>query len=1161
MKKYRAALIPVFLTILVILTIAPAPYHDIASKAEDTLPTSTVYVTHDLKNFIVALPQGGYVSLSVYNASDPLNQIGSMSKKYKIKLVDYVLTHILVQASNNLTTLAILDRDGKELFILKFDNQNKSYELKNKISGVEFFSLSPSGDKVVFYSNNSLWVWETQSHAASKINIASINLLTDLREAVAIFSGKGGKIAIVGQDKEGKQRIVVLTLKQQGNTLEAAKALNITSDDVQNVSCHEQGALQKYPPSLYSGQDAYVVAYSCAGDTEQKTVIAIYVNNTGKTYYLILKNTAGATQITENGEMIYIVKEIEDPQNQLIKPEIIKRININAEDLANLISYANRNNFIEKYEQLNKLGKLPKNSKATYLYEFMKLHMLTITNNIPALPFSTKDKTIINNIINEYNNQRREIESNISSLNNQLSELRELVDELESLPTSCKLSVPADYSTQIEIIEDLLNKANKSIDTNLTQAEIYVKNARNRLEELRTRLESYIKQNKQQLITCANSIKENAQNLSREMKKYIEIVLIIRNITQSQYLELNQDNNNIAELNNIYNNINTMITEINKTIDNINTMINRFGEIKTDIVASNLSLAQISDDLRTLNEINNKILQLKETTISSYNSSIVNIINKLGATGTTIGDILLSWVNKMEEDIANPITGFFPGVRYEVDHGLRDKLKDIAESISSGNLSNVLLSDITNLDYDKISEISSIVARLSELENDLIAAKSSLAFQTNLTSAALLAGVAAALIYGGRKAYDKYRSWVEDKPRRELIKKARAKIVGLRKRLAVIKQGTGLPKNVVRAMNEKVSDIEAELYRMERVLRKARTLESARSLFRELVNIEAEIGDIERFGERYRRLCEHGRKVHEYGLYLGATDIGGRVRNEDYFATEIIGGCAPLLAVADGVGGMKAGDVASKVAVEALVAYLDSEFARDPVRFVNNPEEVMREAIEKANKAVAQLASKHGKAATTLTAALIIDDERAVIGHVGDSRAYLIKLRSAYAEERIKRLTDDDTLVNQLIKEGKITEEEAKTHPQRHLLIKALGSATEISPQIIELRSSRYVPQTPTNLINPDSKKIHHEHITSPIKPVKRVPYTLDSGDIILLCTDGLTDALSDEDIYKIISKIAKTGETLNQEVLKTIAKYLILNARHRGSDDNITVVLYAHPS
>jgi serine/threonine protein phosphatase PrpC len=225
------------------------------------------------------------------------------------------------------------------------------------------------------------------------------------------------------------------------------------------------------------------------------------------------------------------------------------------------------------------------------------------------------------------------------------------------------------------------------------------------------------------------------------------------------------------------------------------------------------------------------------------------------------------------------------------------------------------------------------------------------------------------------------------------------------------------------------------------------------------------------------------------------TDTGRqRQANEDsYFAR------APLFAVADGMGGAQAGEVASRIAARA--------FERKRTVSREEPAEGQLEKIaQQANREIHKLAQEDSSRAgmgTTLTAALLRDDEVA-LGHVGDSRAYLLR------GGQLKRLTKDHSLVEELRRQGRLTEEQAEEHPQRSIITRALG---------------------PEPSVNVDT-------MTFPAR----------DGDIFLLCSDGLTTMVPDEQIREIL---------VSSRTLRTAVTKLVDAANQGGGRDNITAVAF----
>ncbi|QBI19983.1 Stp1/IreP family PP2C-type Ser/Thr phosphatase [Egibacter rhizosphaerae] len=230
----------------------------------------------------------------------------------------------------------------------------------------------------------------------------------------------------------------------------------------------------------------------------------------------------------------------------------------------------------------------------------------------------------------------------------------------------------------------------------------------------------------------------------------------------------------------------------------------------------------------------------------------------------------------------------------------------------------------------------------------------------------------------------------------------------------------------------------------------------------------------------------------------GQSDIGQvRAGNEDdYFVGRTV------FAVADGMGGHVAGEVAAQTALEPIAALDQREFASD-----DEAEEALAEALQEANRQVVEKAEaepSYRGMGTTLTAALWRED-RLHVAHVGDSRAYLLR-----GQEPITQLTTDHTLVERLIREGRLTREEAETHPQRNVITRAIGNEVEV---IVD---------------------------TLP-------PLHLEDGDQILLCSDGLTGPVHDAEIAGALEGLSDAREAVAT---------LIQRANEAGGPDNITVVL-----
>ena len=223
------------------------------------------------------------------------------------------------------------------------------------------------------------------------------------------------------------------------------------------------------------------------------------------------------------------------------------------------------------------------------------------------------------------------------------------------------------------------------------------------------------------------------------------------------------------------------------------------------------------------------------------------------------------------------------------------------------------------------------------------------------------------------------------------------------------------------------------------------------------------------------------------------TDTGRqRHANEDsYFAR------APLFAVADGMGGAQAGEVASRIAAGA---FEHGAVGEGPAE--GRLEEIAQEANREIHKLAQEDSSRAGMG-TTLTAAMLHDDEVA-LGHVGDSRAYVLR------DGELKRLTKDHSLVEELRRQGRLTEEQAEEHPQRSIITRALGP----------------------------EPKVNVDTMTFPAR----------DGDVFLLCSDGLTTMVGDKEIREIL---------VGARSLRSAVHRLVEAANRGGGRDNITAVAF----
>src|ERR671935_765560 len=227
------------------------------------------------------------------------------------------------------------------------------------------------------------------------------------------------------------------------------------------------------------------------------------------------------------------------------------------------------------------------------------------------------------------------------------------------------------------------------------------------------------------------------------------------------------------------------------------------------------------------------------------------------------------------------------------------------------------------------------------------------------------------------------------------------------------------------------------------------------------------------------------------GRTAALTDTGRKRRhNEDVYVVD-----PPIFAIADGMGGANAGEVAAAVAADALRGEGGSG------------EEAVVTLIQEANRRVYQRANEDAAKSgmgTTMTVALL-EDGQVRIGHVGDSRAYLIR------DGELSQLTDDHSLVGELVRSGKLAPEDAETHPQRSVITRVLGTDPEVDVDTITVETR--------------------------------------TGDLFLLCSDGLYSMVGNDRILELVER--------HRADLDSVAKALISAANKGGGDDNITVVAF----
>ncbi len=211
----------------------------------------------------------------------------------------------------------------------------------------------------------------------------------------------------------------------------------------------------------------------------------------------------------------------------------------------------------------------------------------------------------------------------------------------------------------------------------------------------------------------------------------------------------------------------------------------------------------------------------------------------------------------------------------------------------------------------------------------------------------------------------------------------------------------------------------------------------------------------------------------------------------------------PLFIVADGMGGHNAGEIASGIAVETI----KEKFVelRETLHSKEKIANAIKESVLEANKKIylkALTTPECSGMGTTLTMSYIFHN-KVYIGHIGDSRAYYI------SDKAIKQLTEDDSLVNELIKNGSITVDEAISHPQRNVITKALGTSIDIE---VDIQAVKYK-----------------------------------EGDLLIICSDGLSNMVKEDKIFDVIK---------SEEDISLACESLVELAKKNGGTDNITLII-----
>ena len=264
---------------------------------------------------------------------------------------------------------------------------------------------------------------------------------------------------------------------------------------------------------------------------------------------------------------------------------------------------------------------------------------------------------------------------------------------------------------------------------------------------------------------------------------------------------------------------------------------------------------------------------------------------------------------------------------------------------------------------------------------------------------------------------------------------------------------------------------------------------------------------------------------HNHIEFFAISDPGnqGRINEDSYEVASFTiseDDQTPVLVavIADGIGGHKAGEIASKIAVATIISAIAESDGSDPIW-------ILKSALLEANHSIiAEVGdddSRQGMGSTVVCAMVI--DQALYIATLGDSRIYLIR------DKIVQQLNIDHTWVQEAIDTGILNEEEARNHPRRHLIRSYLGSSDPIQPDLrlyLDLNENQEQAKANQGL---------------PLVP----------GDQVLLCTDGLTDLVEDEEFHEILESGGSENERLGK---------LVDLANMRGGHDNITIVLLQSP-
>jgi len=237
------------------------------------------------------------------------------------------------------------------------------------------------------------------------------------------------------------------------------------------------------------------------------------------------------------------------------------------------------------------------------------------------------------------------------------------------------------------------------------------------------------------------------------------------------------------------------------------------------------------------------------------------------------------------------------------------------------------------------------------------------------------------------------------------------------------------------------------------------------------------------------------------------SDVGRcRKVNQDMF---LLDDALGLYAIADGMGGHAAGEVASDLAITALGESLRSRGEDEGPWSPSRAGELLREALNEGNRKICEsvVTRSEWRGMGTTIVALVLAQGRAVIGHVGDSRAYVLR------DGTLRQLTSDHSWVNEQVKLGLLTDEQASRHPMRNIVTRALGNQPEVDVDLLE-------------------------------EPIR-------AGDVFALCSDGLSGMLGDDEIREVLEAHGSVPQQACRE--------LVERANEHGGEDNITVIVVGY--